>query len=199
LPEQTKQDVEKIVSASLYAREVIKKLMLFARQTTPSKTNVNLNQIIEEGLFFFEARCAKAGINLVRQLASDLPAITADPAQLNQILINLVVNAIQAMPDGGKLKVKTDFHDNRVSLSVEDTGIGMNEDIIRQIFIPFFTTKDVDQGTGLGLAVVHGIVTSHQGSIQVDSQVGKGSKFEIQLPIPGSPDNMEFMQHDLEQ
>jgi len=193
LPDQAKQDIDKIVSASLYAREVIKKLMLFARQTPPSMTEVNLNQIVEEGLYFFEARCTKACIKLIRSLSPDLPHITADPTQLNQILINLVVNAIQAMPDGGELKVQTLSHDNKVSLIVEDTGNGMSEDIIKQIFVPFFTTKDVDLGTGLGLAVVHGIVTSHQGSVNVESQVGKGSKFEIQLPISGTQENRELV------
>jgi two-component system NtrC family sensor kinase len=193
LPDQAKQDIDKIVSASLYAREVIKKLMLFARQTPPSMTEVNLNQIVEEGLYFFEARCTKACIKLIRSLSPDLPHITADPTQLNQILINLVVNAIQAMPDGGELKVQTLSHDNKVSLIVEDTGNGMSEDIIKQLFVPFFTTKDVDLGTGLGLAVVHGIVTSHQGSVNVESQVGKGSKFEIQLPISGTQENRELV------
>ncbi|MGB3092118.1 MAG: ATP-binding protein [Candidatus Zixiibacteriota bacterium] len=188
LPEQAEQDVEKAVLASLRAREVIKKLMLFARRMPPKKTQVNLNQLVEEGLYFLESRCAKEGIELVRSLSPDLPEITADPGQLTQVLVNLVVNAVQAMPDGGKLTVETHVGDGYISLAVEDTGVGMSDKVAQKIFMPFFTTKDVDQGTGLGLAVVHGIVTSHGGSIKVDSKVGRGTRFEVKLPLAGAPD-----------
>lgn len=180
--EQAQKDIEKIMRASLHAREVIKKLMLFARQVPPQKTRLNLNQVVDESLYFLESRCAKEGIKVVRQLSPDLPDVTADQAQMTQVLVNTVVNAIQAMPDGGQLTVQTKTSDNSVLLLVEDTGIGMEEKVQRQIFQPFFTTKDVGQGTGLGLAVVYGIVTSHGGTISVDSQVGRGTKIKIQLP-----------------
>ena len=183
LSEQAIQDIEKITKASLHAREVVKKLMLFARQMPPQKTRVSLNQVIEEGLYFLESRCVKEGIKVVRSLSPNLPEVIADQAQMTQVLVNIVVNAIQAMPDGGKLKIRTNASDRFISLTVEDTGVGMSEKVLRQIFLPFFTTKDVGQGTGLGLPVVHGIVTSHSGSINVDSKVGQGTKFEIQLPI----------------
>jgi signal transduction histidine kinase len=186
LPEQAKQDLEKIVSASLHAREVIKKLLLFARQKPPMKTKVDLNQLVEEELYFLESRCAKEGIELVRSLSIDLPEITADREQLHQVLVNLVVNAIQAMPAGGKLTISTSANEDHVSLIVEDTGIGMEQDVVKQIFIPFFTTKEIGQGTGLGLSVVHGIVTAHGGSINVESEVGRGSRFVVQLPLKAS-------------
>ncbi len=187
LPEQSGQDVDKIVKASLHAREVVKKLMLFSRQMPTKKTQVNLNQVIEESLYFLESRCAKEGIKLVRLLTPDLPEVTVDPSQLTQVLVNLVVNAIQAMPDGGTLTVQTITHgEEKVLLIVEDTGIGMSKDVMKQIFIPFFTTKNVSQGTGLGLAVVHGIINSHGGSIKVESKVGYGTKFTIQIPVKGS-------------
>ncbi len=183
LSKQVKQDIEKIMKASLHAREVVKKLMLFARQVPPQKIQVNLNQIVEESLYFLESRCSKEGIKVIRQLSSDLPEVTADPAQMTQILVNLAVNAIQAMPEGGRLTIQTKASDRFVSLIVEDTGVGIKESIMKQIFLPFFTTKDVSKGTGLGLPVVHGIVTSHGGSINADSKVGQGTRFEIQLPI----------------
>jgi len=183
LPKQIGQDIEKIVGGSLHAREIIKKLMLFARQRPPRKIRVNLNQVVEEGLYFLESRCTKAGIDLVRSLSTELPAITADPGQMNQVLVNLVVNSIQAMPEGGRLTVRTVAGEGYASLIVEDTGSGMSEKVKEQIFVPFFTTKDIDQGTGLGLPVVHGIVTSHNGSIEVESEVGSGTRFEIRLPI----------------
>lgn len=183
LSEQVKQDVEKIMKASLHAREVVKKLMLFARQLPPQKIKVNLNRIVEESLYFLESRCSKEGIKVVRRLSPDLPEVTADPAQMTQILVNIAVNAIQAMPGGGKMTIQTKTSDNFVSLIVKDTGVGIEEPIMKKIFLPFFTTKDVGKGTGLGLPVVHGIVTSHGGSISVDSKVGHGTRFEIQLPV----------------
>jgi len=179
---QTIQDLEKIIRSSLNAREIIKKLMLFARQLPPNKTEVNINNVVDEGIYFFDARCAKTGIELIKKLAKDIPTIIADEAQLNQVLVNLTVNAIQAMPDGGKLTISTITSADYVSLIVEDTGIGMSETIKNKIFIPFFTTKEINEGTGLGLAVVHGIITSHRGKIWVESSINHGTRFEIQLP-----------------
>ncbi len=183
LSPQLLTDVEKIINASLHAREVVKKLIIFARQMPTKKSELNLNRVVEEGLYFFESRCAKEGIELVRRFSTGLPEITADPTQLHQVLVNLVVNAIQAMPDGGKLTIETLSKDGYISLIVEDTGIGMSDEILKQIFDPFFTTKEVGEGTGLGLSVVHGIVSSHGGVIKVESTVGKGSRFEVQLPV----------------
>jgi signal transduction histidine kinase len=168
LPGQVEKDLKSIETASLQAREIIKKLMMFARQLPPRKAPVNLNEIVEEGLYFFEARCVKAGIELNRR---------------HQVLVNLVVNAIQAMRDGGTLTVETRAGKRAIRLCVEDTGIGMSEELRKQIFLPFFTTKDLHEGTGLGLAVVHGIVTSHGGTITVRTKEGKGTRFVIRLPL----------------
>jgi signal transduction histidine kinase len=186
LPTTAAGDLEKIIKTSLHAREIIHKLLVFSRQMPLQKTRVNLNQVVEEGLNFLESRCAKAGIELVRSLEPDLPEISADPSQLQQVLVNLVVNAIQASPSGGKLTIKTHRGPGYVALAVSDMGTGMTEEVKSKIFTPFFTTKDVDQGTGLGLAVVHGIVTSHRGVIHVHSEVGRGSRFEVQLPVNSS-------------
>jgi len=178
-----KQDIEKIVNASLHAREIVKKLLIFSRQMPTKMAPADLNQIVEDGLYFLESRCAKEGVELIRLLDRNIPKLTIDPAQITQVLVNLVVNAIQAMPEGGSLKVETRGKNNSVLLIVEDTGQGMSELTLKQIFLPFFTTKEVGQGTGLGLAVVHGIVTSHGGSIKIKSKPGKGSRFEIKLPV----------------
>ena len=186
VPASAKEDIEKIEAASLQAREIIQKLLVFARQRPPKKTHVNLNQVVQDSLFFFEARCAKEGIELVRTLSPNLPEITADPAQLNQVLVNLVVNALQSMSGAGRITVETRFCNHNVYLIVKDSGAGMSKDILENIFVPFFTTKDIGHGTGLGLPVVHGIVTAHGGSIDVTSKVGYGTRFEIQLPV-GQP------------
>jgi signal transduction histidine kinase len=116
-------------------------------------------------------------------LAPGLPDIHADATQLTQVMTNLVVNAIQAMPGGGKLSVVTWSDPDWVWLRVEDTGEGMSPEVKKQMFMPFFTTKEVGGGTGLGLAVVHGIVTAHKGFIKVESQVGRGTRFEIRFPL----------------
>ena len=187
LPAHASKDIEKIMRASLHSREVIKKLMLFSRQMPPQKTTINLNQVIDESLYFLGSRCVKEGIKVVRQLSPDLPDVVADQAQMTQVLVNTVVNAIQSMPDGGQLSVRTGVSGECVSLTIEDTGVGMAKNIQRQMFQPFFTTKDVGKGTGLGLSVVYGIVTSHGGTISVDSKLGRGTKIEILLPYAERP------------
>jgi len=183
LMEQTKNDLSKIVKASMHAREVIKKLLVFSRQTIPTKARVNLNDIVKEAIYFFESRCKKLGIELQVDTDLNMCSMYADGAQLNQILINLLVNAIQATPEGGKLIVRTYHDDGGVGLIVEDTGMGIKSEHLDKIFMPFFTTKDVNEGTGLGLAVVHGIVTSHGGKINVESNPGFGTSFNIYFPI----------------
>jgi two-component system, NtrC family, sensor kinase len=193
VPPQVARDLGKIVKTSLYAREIIKKLMLFARQMPPQKTRTNLNHVIEEALPFFESRCEKQGITIHRRLASGLPEIVADPSQLHQVLVNLVVNAIQAMPSGGDVRIDTRAEGQQVVLSIEDDGVGMSPQVLKKIFIPFFTTKDIHDGTGLGLSVVHGIVTSHGGVISVESTAGHGSRFEIRFPqAPQEPAEEEL-------
>jgi len=183
IPEQAREDLNRITTISLDAREIIKQLMIFTRQKKPEKIRLNLNAIVREGLKFFESRCAKEGIELVRLLAIKVPEIIADQTQIHQVLVNLITNAIQAMPQGGKLTIRTEASENHVSLIVEDTGTGISDEVKKQMFIPFFTTKEVGQGTGIGLSVVHGVVTSHNGTINVESTPGKGSRFEVQLPI----------------
>lgn len=182
LPEQVHRDLDRIISASLHAREVVGKLMLFARQTPPEKTWVNLNLLVADGLYFIESRCEKSNIELVRVFEDDLPEIIADPGQIYQVLINLAVNAIQSMPQGGTLNIRTSRKNEGIQLVVEDTGTGMSEEVRQQVFTPFFTTKDVGEGTGLGLSVVEGIISSHGGSISVESAPGAGTEFTIYLP-----------------
>jgi len=183
LPEQVCRDLEHIVRSSLHAREIIKKLMLFSRQMPHQKIRLNLNNLVKEGLSFIEPRFTKNDVEFIQDLTPNLPEITADPSQLRQVLVNLVVNAYQAMPNGGILTIKTLSEIDNVILVVLDTGVGMDQETLGQIFLPFFTTKDVDQGTGLGLSVAHGIITAHGGKIDVQSQKGKGSRFEIRFPF----------------
>jgi signal transduction histidine kinase len=196
IPAGAKQDMEDIVAAAMHAREGVRKLMWFARELPAAKGRVNLNEVVKQGLYLLKARCAKAGIEVVRAVARDLPDIIADAAQLQQVLVNLVVNAIQAMPRGGTITIITKASEHHVSMIVEDTGIGMSAEVKEQIFVPFFTTKDVDEGTGLGLAVVHGIITAHGGDVSVESRIGEGSRFEIRMPLESPSEEGVNLPHE---
>lgn len=182
LPEQAAADLNSIVESSLHAREVIRKLMFFSRQLPPQLVATNLNEVVEQGLRITEASAKRSGINVVRDFDDSLPEINADPQHIKQVVVNLVANAIQAMEDGGALTLRTVSHKNDVYLLVEDTGSGIAPEQLKQIFTPFFTTKDVDKGTGLGLSVVHGIVKAHGGFIQVHSEPGQGTRVEVAFP-----------------
>lgn len=186
LPAQVKDDLEKIEEASLHGREVIRKLMLFSRQKAAVRNRVKLNRLIKDALYFFEARCAKKGIEIVCSLDEGVPDIIADASQINQVLINLVVNGIQSMTQGGQLTIETSCDENHAYIVVIDTGCGMSERTMEKAMDPFFTTKDVGEGTGLGLAVVHGIVAAQRGGIHFTSELSKGTRFEVRLPIDGA-------------
>jgi len=120
---------------------------------------------------------------LLKSLCQNLPSIDADLSQLQQVFTNLIINAIQAMPEEGDLNIETVFDDQAVYLIVADTGVGMAGETVKQMFLPFFTTKDIKQGTGLGLSVVHGIVQAHGGEIEVESHPGKGTRFKIRFTM----------------
>jgi signal transduction histidine kinase len=183
LNDQQTEDIERIVKASLYTREIIKKLMIFSRQMPQQITKVNLNEVIGNILYFIDVRFQSRGIKLKTKLDKKLPLIDADEVQLSQVLVNLITNAVHAMPKGGEIIVSTKARGKIVSLVVSDTGSGMSPDVKQKMFEPFFTTKPVGQGTGLGLSVVKGIIDAHNGKSIVNSTLGKGTRFEIHLPL----------------
>ncbi len=185
LPDQAKKDLGKIEDCVIYSRKIIKKLMEFSRQSPLSKEKINLNEVIDNSITFLEARCIKEGIEIVRQYTENI-TVTADPNQIKQVITNLIINAIQAMKNGGKLIISTRKDSKNVVLAIEDTGIGIPAENISKTFIPFFTTKDVGEGTGLGLSVVYGIIRNHNGDIKVSSEPGKGTIFEVCLPLEGN-------------
>ncbi len=183
LNEQQTEDIERIIKASLYTREIIKKLMIFSRQMPQQINTVNLNDIVNNILYFIDVRFQGRNIKIIKQLHRQLPDMKADEVLLSQVLVNLITNAVHAMPAGGNITVKTGKKKDHVTLTVTDTGTGMTPEIKSRIFEPFFTTKLPGQGTGLGLSVVQGIIESHNGKITVTSAPGKGSQFEVLLPI----------------
>lgn len=180
IPDQVRSDNEKIIKSALHAREIIKKLMFFAKQMPPQKVEVDLNETIKETVYFLESHLIRSSIELNLKLSSDIPKVVADPSQLYQVIVNLTVNAIQAIKGNGILKIETFSDKDYVYFTIEDNGIGMDKETLDKIFIPFFTTKK--DGTGLGLSVVHGIITNHNGKIEVESEPGKGTKFIVKLP-----------------
>ncbi|MCG8571450.1 MAG: ATP-binding protein [Spirochaetes bacterium] len=157
--------------------------MLFAREINNVKKETDVNMIIQDSLIFFESKCKKNNIDLVFNLDKKLSIIHADSSQITQVIINLVVNSIQSMTEGGTLAISTKCLTNSIILEVKDTGIGIPVELNNKIFLPFFTTKDIDEGTGLGLSVVHGIIKAHKGEISFKSSLGKGTTFTIKLPI----------------
>ncbi|WP_320175381.1 ATP-binding protein [Maridesulfovibrio sp.] len=182
LPEQVRMDLDNIVDSSLHAREIIKKIMFFSRQLPPQFIPTNLNQTIRDALRITETAAKRGNIETRCEFDEKLPLVSADPRHIKQVIVNLAANAIQAMDDGGVLTIKTLSDGDDVYIIVDDNGPGIHADDLKQIFNPFFTTKDVDKGTGLGLSVVLGIVKAHKGLIQVHSDYGQGTRFEIAIP-----------------
>ena len=182
LPDLAKKDLGEIEECAIYSREIIKKLMEFSRQSSLCKEKINLNETIDNSITFLEIRCIKDGITIIKKYTEDI-IVTADPNQIKQVITNLTINAAQAMKNGGRLIISTRKDSKKAILSIEDTGIGISGEDISKTFMPFFTTKDVGEGTGLGLSVVYGIIKNHNGDIKVSSEPGKGTIFEICLPL----------------
>ncbi len=122
----------------------------------------------------------------IKKHYGDIPEIECYPGQLNQVFMNILSNAIDAIVEKGTITISTSKSNGSIRVSIKDTGRGIPEDIQSKIFEPFFTTKEVGQGTGLGLSICHSIIEKHNGSIQVKSEIGKGTEFEIMLPVKQS-------------
>jgi len=158
-----------------------KRLLGLARDNPPTLATANLNEMVEKSLFFVDYRRTQSGVKLRRSLDPNLPMVRADQTSVLQVIVNLLQNAIESMPDGGTLTVKTEADDEWVKLVVSDTGCGISAENLNRIFYPFFTTKP-GTGTGLGLAISQSVAEQHQGGITVRSEVGKGSTFTLRLP-----------------
>lgn len=185
LAEDTREDLTQIQSAGKRAAELTQRLLAFSRRQVLQPRPVDLNEIIEQmgGLL---RRVLSEDIDLDLDLTTGLSAVMADRSQIEQVILNLAVNARDAMPAGGTLSIRTRHHEQAkqvVRLVVEDTGEGMTPDIKERIFEPFFSTKDVGKGTGLGLSMIYGVIIQSGGAVDVDSVPGVGTTFEITLPL----------------
>ena len=187
-PQDSEQrpDLEMIHHEALRARGVVRRLLDFARQGERTRANCDLNEIIQDVLALTRHFMHTSGVQLEAVFQKDLPWVSVDSNQMKQVFLNLIHNAVQAMPTGGKLFLRTDMRprDGRewATVIVHDTGIGISPKDIDRIFEPFYTTRGSHGGTGLGLSVTYGIVTDHGGTIEVESQPSEGTTFTVWLP-----------------
>jgi two-component system NtrC family sensor kinase len=177
--------LQRVVTQANRCRDIIRGLLDFSRQRKPDKTIVDLNSVLNECVRLVENQSIFHNIEIKQDFDSDLPRIILDPSQLQQVILNLIINAAEAMEDGGVLTISTEHipTDHAVKVSVSDSGCGIPEENMDKLFDPFFTTKEVGHGTGLGLAISYGIIREHGGYLEVDSEVGKGTTFTVYLPM----------------
>ncbi len=175
--------IEKIVKQTFRASEIISGLLNFSRTGPAELGEVRLNRIVEDSLALLEPQLRSAQIAVEAALDDNLPSVYGDAGKLQQVFVNLVSNARDAMPQGGRLVVRTRAENSRVHVEVADTGIGIPAENLSKIYDPFFTTKSTGRGTGLGLAITYGIIQEHHGSIQVHSQPDQGTTFTLEFPV----------------
>jgi two-component system NtrC family sensor kinase len=180
-----RSNIEKIVIQANRCRTIIRGLLDFSRQEKPHKTLTNINDLFRRCISLLENQAIFHNITIVRNFDESLPMIVIDPSQIERVFMNLIINAAEAMSEGGTLSLTTCFGLNEkfIEVEVKDTGHGISIEDMDRIFNPFFTTKDVGHGVGLGLAISYGIVKEHNGEISVESEVGKGSTFIVSLPV----------------
>ena len=181
--ESTKKGLTTIVSQVERITKIMNQLLSFARQRPIERRPLALSLVVQDIMDVIQERLDKQRIRLEVDMESTCPNVSADRDHMGQVLLNLIVNAIQAMPGGGTLSLRLSCRNEHVHLSVSDTGCGIPAEHLSKLFTPFFSTKEVGEGTGLGLTVVHGIIEEHQGSITADSEPGRGTTFHIHLPV----------------
>jgi len=183
-----RENLEEVIRQTERCRDIVRGLLEFSRQSKGNTERVDLNTVLEDTLSLIGKQALFFNIHVVCQLEPELPPIVADQSQFQQVFINILMNAVQAMNERGTITIVTRHNsaDNSVEVAISDTGKGIPPDAIDRIFDPFFTTKESGHGTGLGLSIAYGIVTTHRGSIAVQSEIGKGSTFTIRMPV-GAP------------
>jgi len=180
-------DLELVLREAHRATDVVRRLLDFARQSESVRTRSDINEIVKEVLALVNHLLHTSGVQLITDLPTGLPTVSVDSNQVKQVLLNLVHNALHAMPNGGELSIsctrRSRDHQDWVMVVISDTGIGISPDNLERIFEPFFTTRAKEGGTGLGLSISYGIVAEHGGFIEAESKVGKGSIFSVWIPV----------------
>jgi PAS domain S-box-containing protein len=195
IPAEIRGDVELINEGGKRAGHIVEGLLAFARQRKPQRKKVQINDIIKTTLDLQTYALKMSNVNIVTRLDPNLPMTVADPSQIQQVFLNLIVNAmaeIQKTGEGGTLGITTENEDDLIRISFKDSGPGIARENLDRIFDPFFTTKDVGEGTGLGLSISHGIISEHNGRIYVRSHKGKGATFVVELPVVSKSEQLAF-------
>ena len=180
------RDAEVVAEKMEHLNKIVDQLLSYARSTEPRLEPVALNRVVDDVLLLTRRKLQQQRVEIQTELANNLPELRADRGQLEQVCLNLILNAAEAMPDGGTLTIATRRHMASIVLTFTDTGVGMTPEQQARLFEPFLTTKA--RGTGLGLAIVHKIIVeAHRGQIDVTSASGKGTTFRLELPVSGEP------------
>jgi two-component system NtrC family sensor kinase len=189
------EDLDLVIQETKRCAAIIRRLLDFAREKAPEKKYSDLNSMIEETTHLISQSAQVADIDIILDLDEDLPTIWVDEDLVKQVIMNMLVNAQHAIEGSGSITVRTSVRHGHPSagaegssvpmaeISITDTGCGISEENLQRIFDPFFTTKGVGKGTGLGLSVSHGTIMAHGGLVEVESNVGLGTKFRIYLPL----------------
>ena len=180
--EQKKKLLEDIFTQVQRASATVRNLLDFTRKDHPVFTPVSIRDLLEASVKLVGNELALAGVEVELEVPVDLPRVNGNPRNLEQVFLNLFLNAMEAMPDGGTLRITATHADGSVRVAVRDTGSGINPEHLDKIFEPFFTTKEAGEGTGLGLSVSYSIVEKHGGRLEVESQMGQGTTFTVTLP-----------------
>jgi len=175
--------IERIVKQTFRASEIVNNLLNFSRTGGAEPVEIDLNSVLEETLTLVQHPFKTAQVSVVRNYTEKLPPVLGSATRLQQVFLNLFMNARDAMPNGGMLEVRSAAHNGSVEIEVSDTGTGIPSDNIHRIFDPFFTTKATGRGTGLGLSVSYGIIKEHAGKVDVRSTPGKGTSFRLEFPV----------------
>ena len=190
-PEDSRHKLlEKITKQTFRASEIVNNLLNFSRTNATEFTEVNVHQVITETISLLEHQLKSGRIRVERELHAESPMTFGNAGKLQQVFLNLFVNARDAMPEGGELRIMTDTMNSKIEIIVQDTGVGIGREHIKKIYDPFFTTKAPGKGTGLGLSVSYGIMQEHGGNISVESRPGLGTSFRLELPLVRKPVNV---------
>jgi len=181
--EPRSRTLDKIIKQAFRASEIVNNLLKFSRVSGSEYSDLDLNKLVRETVSLVEPMLRASKISVNAQLCPSLPLVYANPGKLQQVFMNLIINARDAMPRGGKLTIATDCENSSVRVEVSDNGVGISPEHLSKIFDPFFTTKSTSRGTGLGLAVTYGIIREHLGKIEVHSVLGRGTSFRVELPV----------------
>jgi signal transduction histidine kinase len=182
MKEGDREDLDLIIRETTRVREIVRGLLDFARESPSSKEPLIVNEVIENTTKLIRSQKEYRLISIEENLDLHLPLMMGDKNQLQQVILNLVLNACEAMPDGGILQLETSSDEETVQVVIKDNGCGIKREDQEKIFDPFFTTKPLGKGTGLGLSVTYGIIQSHNGSIDIESEENQGTTFVISFP-----------------